>query len=530
MEEGSLVMPVLLGPDGEPIDRDAMTAEIAGPTMMGVRRPEADHPSIGMTPECLAMILRDSISQDPSTYFALAEEIEEKEPQYLSVLGVRKRSVAQLEISVEAGDGGKKEHVSFIDQWLKRESLEDDLFDILDAIGKGISCNELIWQTSSNQWWVDRIEWRDMRWFELDRLDLSTLLLKGPSLAHPLPAYKFAIMRGKAKSGLPIRGGLARNVAWLWLFKNYDFKGWVQFCEIYGQPIRIGKYHGGASEKERRQLLRAVTNIGRDFAAIIPQSMIVEFIESGGKSGSVDVYERLAKYCDQMISKVVLGQTTTTDAISGGHAVSKEHNEVRGDIERADAKALAAVLNDQIVKPMIDLNFGPQKIYPKICIGRAEQINIEIEAQAVSTLSAAGVRLSAKEIRRKFGYSDPAPGEEVIGFQAAEPAKDPAAAPLPLDPKMKKALASIKPEKTDIIDELAAEALADDGWEQVMQPMIDPLEAALDEAIEKGMSLQEFREIATQILPRIDTTLLAQSIERASFAARLAAQLDAEDV
>jgi phage gp29-like protein len=68
----------------------------------------------------------------------------------------------------------------------------------------------------------------------------------------------------------------------------------------------------------------------------------------------------------------VLGQTNTTDAQAGGlgSGQAQVHNEVRGDIERADAKLLAATLNRDLVVPMVILNRGVRDKYPRLKIGR----------------------------------------------------------------------------------------------------------------------------------------------------------------
>ena len=42
-----------------------------------------------------------------------------------------------------------------------------------------------------------------------------------------------------------------RVVAWMYLFKNYDLKDWVSFCEVYGMPLRLGTYDATASEKDK---------------------------------------------------------------------------------------------------------------------------------------------------------------------------------------------------------------------------------------------------------------------------------------
>ena len=133
---------------------------------------------------------------------------------------------------------------------------------------------------------------------------------------------------------------------------------------MYGHPYRIGRYGKNATETDKKKLLNAVYSIGADAAAIIPQDMMIEFIKTEAKSGG-DAFQAHAEYFDRAISKIVLGQTTTTDAISGGHAVSKEHNEVRMDIANSDAKQLAKVLNEQLVKPMIDLNLAAKRFIRK---------------------------------------------------------------------------------------------------------------------------------------------------------------------
>ena len=149
--------------------------------------------------------------------------------------------------------------------------------------------------------------------------------------------FKFITHFAQAKSGLPIRGGLARAAGWAYLFKNYVLKDWVTFAEVYGQPLRLGKYHPGATESDRQALLRAVANIGTDAAAIIPESMVIEFTQAR-TSASTDLYERFCQYMDNQLSKAVLGQTLTTELPrgSGSRAAAQVHEAVRRDILSAE--------------------------------------------------------------------------------------------------------------------------------------------------------------------------------------------------
>lgn len=115
-----------------------------------------------------------------------------------------------------------------------------------------------------------------------------------------------------------MRSGLARAVAWAWMFKAYTLRDWAIFAQTYGQPVRIGKFDSNASKEDRMTLWRAVANIAGDCAAIIPQGMSIDFVESGNVGAGSDLYERRADWFDRQTSKAVLGQTGTTDTKQGG--------------------------------------------------------------------------------------------------------------------------------------------------------------------------------------------------------------------
>ncbi|MCO7025451.1 DUF935 family protein, partial [Vibrio paracholerae] len=78
-------------------------------------------------------------------------------------------------------------------------------------------------------------------------------------------------------SGYLSRRGLVRVLAWPFLFKNYSVRDLAEFLEIYGLPIRLGKYPEGATEKEKATLLRAVMSIGHNAGGIIPKGMDIDF-------------------------------------------------------------------------------------------------------------------------------------------------------------------------------------------------------------------------------------------------------------
>lgn len=418
---------------GQPIQREILTKEIAAPSTTGWRSPITGYPGDGLNPARLANILRAADAGDPLRYFELAETIEERDLHYVGVLGTRKRQVSQLEITVEAAEDtpDAKAHAAYIDGILKRETIQAELFDLLDAVGKGISFIEIIWDTSEGDWNVAQLAWRDPRWFRFDRKDGATPLLIGgydadgvASVVGPLggsqfPPFKFITSVIRAKSGLPVRSGIARVALWAWMFKAFTQRDWAIFTQTFGQPVRVGKYPAGSSQADKDTLFNAVANIAGDCAAIIPETMNIDFVESKNVGAGTDLYLRRSDWLDQQISKAVLGQTATTDAIAGGHAVGKEHRQVQEDIKRADGKAVSAILNRDLVPAAVQLQFGRQLKYPKIRIGLPEQQNVELLVDSVNTLVPMGLQVERTYFNSILGIPIPKAGADLLTAPAS---------------------------------------------------------------------------------------------------------------
>lgn len=416
----------ILGPDGQAIDLDELFERgKAGPTLTGVRLPISGHPAEGLTPTRLAAIHRAAAQGDPFAWLELAEDIEERDPHYLAVLGTRRRQVAQLPVTVEAATDDKQHifHADFIREWLKEGLLDLAMFDILDAIGKGFSVHEIEWESTPEAVLPVRLDYRPQRWFTFDPLDGETIQLQEGVTREPLSPHKFIVHRHRAKSGLTIRSGLARVASYSWMMKAFTSRDWAIYIQNYGMPVRIGRYDQNASDTDKAILWRAVANIAGDCAAIIPKGMEIEFVglKDTAKGSGGESYQSRCDWLDQQISKLVLGQTTTTDAVSGGHAVSKEHRLVQEDIERADAKLLAATLTQQLVPLIIALNFGPQKRYPKLMIGRPDEVPLKEVVDALDKLGKQGLTVEVSELRDRLGFSEPAPDAEVIGGRPVLP-------------------------------------------------------------------------------------------------------------
>lgn len=552
-------------------DPGLLKREISSAQLSSTRSISGGHPANGLTPERVASILLAAEDGDADAYLDLAEQMEERDLHYLSVLGTRKRQVSQLPITINAAsdDSTDQQVADFIREWLERPALEGEMFGILDAVGKGFSATEIVWAQDGTHWFPDALKYRLPRWFTFDRQSGEIPLIKGGYdgaggeniIGAPLPPAKFVFHVHPAKSGLPIRAGLARPVTWSYLFKNYTLKDWVAFAEIYGRPFRIGKYPAGATEDQIDTLMLAVAGMGEDAAAVIPDSMLIELVGSKA-SGSTELYERVCTYLDHQISKAVLGQTATTDSVTGGLGSGKEHGEVRADIERADARLGAIAVQRGILAPMVRLNFGEGVAVPKVRIGNEEEWDAAKMMPAVKTFVELGGRVEKSVIGDKLGLPDPpdpygedryltaptgAPKPGGLENSPTEARQRPSGAQIPKKSPPGFFVGSLGRETAlggaaDILTLVAAAVGAEvarkldadigaaedtvdaaaayfaDGWEEILSPMVDPIVAAM----RRANSYEEAIEAMTKAMGDMDTSRLEDAIARGSVVSRVA--------
>ena len=524
--------------DGRPIPsatvrKRELAREIGGPTVTGVRQHYSEVVASGLTPARLAQILRSADDGDADAYLALAEEMEERDLHYRSQLGLRKGVILGLDPQVEAATDAPADQkiADAVRDLVGRSHFGDLVEDLVDALGKGYSAVEVVWNTRDTPWEPAAYKWRDPRWFQFDRVDRTTLRMKdaGAPDGVDLPFGKFVVHVPKLKSGIPIRGGLARLAAWAFMLKSYTLRDWAQFAEIYGLPLRVGKYHDGASEEDKAILLRAVRDIASDAGAIIPDSMLIEFIQASSKGEPV--FGSLAEYLDKQVSKGVLGQTMASDD-GASRAQAQVHDGVRQDIAQMDGRQIGRTVTTQLVIPYVNFNYGPQKLYPRVTFPIPEPEDLTQLADNLGKLVPLGLQVGVSVVRDKFGLPDPQEGEEVLvaprrvapapAASDDEPPDDPSADPkdkatagrlAPLCPGCgrRHALAARGP-ANDPLSRLVDAALEE--WEAPMTPIVATIAAAWEEAT----SLEDLRARLDAL--RLPTDDLARALAGATMIAR----------
>jgi len=402
------------------------------PQAASLHREFEAHPSKNLTPVRLATILRQAEEGNMIAQAELFMDMEDKDAHIVAEMGKRKMAVKKLDWHLEPpreATATEKKATRLL-EGLIRDELDAGAvrMAMLDAIGHGYACLELDWgQTTGNQsgLWIPRqIIQRPPSWFTCPLADRNTLHLRDISGACGVPLQPFGWIPHihRSTSGYLARTGLYRVLAWPYLYKNYSVRDMAEFLEIYGLPIRVGKYPPGASDAEKRALMNTVLSIGHNAAGIIPDSMQLE-LQQVMATGSAEAFKVMIDWCEASQSKAILGGTlTSSTGANGNRSLGDVHNEVRLDIRDDDARQVDQSLSTYLLYPIAMLNglFAGHRC-PAWVSDTQEPEDLALFADALPKLAAAGARIPVSYVNLKLKIPEPEDGEAVLGVPAPVP-------------------------------------------------------------------------------------------------------------
>ena len=415
---------LLKGNETEPTQTDEAQVTSSGRVL-------DDHPSAKITPSKLKQILEDAENGDIQAQHQLFMDIEEQDSSIAANMMTRKRSVLTLDWRIveprNATPAEEKLQAEIDELFYQYPNLEDLFVDLMDAVGHGFSALEIQWAQVNGKWVPKGFKPCPQSWFKLDKDD--SLLLRTPAnqMGEPLRPFGWVVHRHKSRSTQLARDGLYRTLAWLYMYKHYSVRDFAEFLELYGMPIRIGKYGAGATNAEKRTLLRALAEIGHNAAGIMPESMQIELhnVANAGAASGNNPFLQMVDWCEKSIARLILGQTLTSgaDGKSSTNALGNVHNEVRRDLMISDAKQIAQTITQQIILPYlqinVDPNIAPHRV-PYFEFDTKEYEDLSVFADAIPKLTGIGVQISESWVRDKLGIPEPQEGELILSTPQGE--------------------------------------------------------------------------------------------------------------
>lgn len=497
-------------------DADLKEAQTAHLTSL--HQEVAGHPSRGLTPSKLAAILDAAEQGDIVAQYELFEDMEEKDGHIHADMSKRRRAVAQLDWDIVPPDNAtakEKEAAATLYSLMQGlDDFEEVLFDTTDAIGKAFVCQEFDgWERIDGNWLPKAIIHRPQSWFQLPRGNRQEIRLRGPLEGTPLQHFGWITHVHKAKSGYLERAALFRVLVWPYLFKNYSVGDLAEFLEIYGIPMRVGKYPTGATEKEKLTLLRALAALGHNAAGIIPQGMELDFLDAA--TGDPKAFQLMIEWCERTQSKAILGGTLTSqaDGKTSTNALGNVHNEVRKDLRDSDAKLVAKSLSRDLVYPIAALNglVDSWGRCPRLVFDTQEAEDLTAYATALPELVKIGFRVPRTWAQQRLAIPEPAEGEDVLAVVAGSAAQPESV---------------VAPGTAVATAQIAAPKTAGEQLDDAMRPSTDQWIDQIRALVQNAASLDEIRDGLEQLLPGMSLDQYAAAMAQALAAAALQGRVE----
>ena len=493
-----------------------------------------EHPVVGLTPTSLHRLLTEAERGNLQAQADLFCDMEERDGHIFSEMDKRKKGINGLSWGVNPpknASEAERKIAEEVTEWIDDiADFEMFLFDAMDAVGHGYSCQEIEWHQLGKLWLPKSFEHINPRHFMTPYDQPNQLRLNdGSPEGTEFWNFGWFIHLHKAKSGYIARSGLHRVLAWTFLFKNYGIRDVMEFLETYGLPSKIGKYPSGATEQEKLTLLRAVMSIGRNAGGIIPAGMSIDFEQA--TDGDTKNHFDLVKWCEQTQSKVIVGGTllSQADGKTSTNAQSQTHELQFDKLVKSDAKQLARSITDGLICNLMQINHpevSPDR-YPSFYFDTTDTEDISVFSEALPKLVEIGFQIPRTWAHEKLGIPEPADDKEAV-LGVVQPIVVSGKQNLAVNTYMPQLLNGLIAANNQIpVDEQAIQLLLNDQAKQAQQTT-EAWTQDLIAKIQAGQNDEEILAVLSELYPADDEPALQEKLTRLFFAAEVFGRLSAE--
>lgn len=396
-------------------------------------------------------------TSQPGGIFRLFQEMEDKDAHLFATLQTRKNALLACPWKVVAADDSAEARQAAD---IVRENLaallrlHTALFHLLDAISKGFVVAEIIWEVDSR---TGRVRAKDVRArlqaefaFGTDgelyaiseraasgamtalsgdtsgqRRANKLLLRPGESYlnsrhAVKMPQRKFLHFAFQGNACSPYGSALCIKAYWYYWLKKNTLQHWALFNEKFGSPTAVARYSAATTEDDLRRLEETIASLPRDSGVVLPEGVGLEFLEARRSSGA-NTYRELADWCNDEISKIVLGQPLTTGEgrRSGSLALGHVHEAVRRDYLASDAAVVGQLITAQLCRWITDFNLGENVPAPTFLFDVDPPDRFEAELRVDRELVKMGVPIPTHYFYERYRRPMPRANERTLRYDDA---------------------------------------------------------------------------------------------------------------
>jgi phage gp29-like protein len=287
---------------------------------------------------------------------------------------------------------------------------------LLSAVLTGYAVAEIMWESAELELesgerarFIVPAEFRprNARRFRLDReMQLRLLTLANMLDGEAVPERKFVLARFWAEENEdPYGRGLGHDLFWPVFFKRNAVALWNALVERHGLPFIYAETPQGTPEGDRKEISKSIAEMARGGGLVAPAGTLIKFLEAGvGGSATGRIHGDLVEAMDAEISKIVLGETLTTQlpAGSGSRAASETHDGVRQELADQDADLLSGQLNATLLAWITEINM-PGAQPPTVWRKAPEQPDLLALAKLDETLFKVGYEPTEELVKERYG-------------------------------------------------------------------------------------------------------------------------------
>lgn len=327
-----------------------------------------------------------------------------QDDQVKSTFQQRRLAVVKHTWSVLPGDEGDPRSVEAAEKFgatINRIGWDRITDKMLYGIYNGYAVAEVMWAPRDGLYDIDRIKVRHARRFRYDAEMRLRMLTTSGGLGEIMPDRKFWTFKsGGSNDDEPYGRGLAEWLYWPVLFKRNGIGFWNIFLDKFGSPTAVGKYRPGTPKSEQAKLLAALQAIATDSGITVPEGMEILFLEAA-RSGTGN-YAELCRYMDEMIAKIILSQTMTTQNGSS-RSQAEVHQDVKFEVVKSDSDLLCDSFNIEVPRWWTDLNYGPDVASPIVSRPVEQETDTKAQAETDEILDRIGWVRTEESFRDTYG-------------------------------------------------------------------------------------------------------------------------------
>ena len=357
----------------------------------------------------------------------------ETDDQVASCLGLLKfaRLASGTDITPASGDEVDKRAHEMTERafaMLKGSSITRLLMDGLDALNIGFSVQEKVWAEP-----IQGGDFAGMQFYRTFRpLPQETITFKrddhgdiepdgvwqakarqmvapglDPGFFNHHPADRFVIWSWKRRWDNPLGMSILRPAHCWYEFKKFTLKHWANYTERYGLPRGLLPMPKGATPEQMAEAADVGRRYRSDMFVAFKEGSRPEFTEP--MTTATMNFEANVSASNKGIAHACFLPSTILDNTEGGsYALAKaQKSTFEWVLDNLGELLIDEMMEEQVIRPLIDHNFGPDVDCPTFKFRDYSQPDRESIARMYQILISSNVRVSRTEIGEALGIREP---------------------------------------------------------------------------------------------------------------------------